>query len=348
MHGALKQELDFVIVGAQKSGTTSLFEYMRRHPELCVPNAKEAPYFSTDAEYRRMSWEAYLQATFPAADPRRRWGTITPQYMIGGLSFAQEGSEQQRGDPRTVPARIHERCPGARLIAILRDPVERARSHHAMARYKLAQRGEQDERSFAEVIIDLLEPEALAAARACPRTSTGYITWGEYGRILTGYYEVFPADQILVLYTSELKSEPAAVMRRMFSFLGVDEAYLPDNLGTVYRPTRVERHIPWLNLDRVRADLAAHGSARAAWSLLPEGAQTGIEHSFGRLNRWVDVHNRRHPPDEFPHLPAAETTDAPVDDVPELRAHFDADGRVLAELLGGVAPPWLGSAVAAA
>ncbi len=129
----MKQLLDFIVIGAQKSGTTSLFEYMRKHPELCLPVAKEVPYFSNDVRYRD-DWEAYLRKAFPFSDPHRRWGTVTPQYMYGGLLHRERQPDRSPGesDVRTVPLLIRERLPDVRLIAILRDPVARARSHHAM------------------------------------------------------------------------------------------------------------------------------------------------------------------------------------------------------------------------
>src|SRR5262249_10341775 len=83
-HLGTKEVLDFIVIGAQKSGTTTLFEYMRRHPELCLPVAKEVPYFSNDTRYRE-EWTTYLRKAFPFSDPECRWGTVTPQYMCGGI-----------------------------------------------------------------------------------------------------------------------------------------------------------------------------------------------------------------------------------------------------------------------
>ena len=127
----MKQVLDFIVIGAQRSGTTSLFEYMRGHPELAVPPEKEIPYF-THARHR-LSWEEYIRRLFADADPGKRWGTVTPQYMVGGLTGRDLDTMVDRGNPRIVPERVRERCPDARLIAILRDPIERARSHHGWA-----------------------------------------------------------------------------------------------------------------------------------------------------------------------------------------------------------------------
>src|SRR5579859_7000316 len=66
----VKRQLDFIVIGAQKSGTTALFEYLRRHPELALPEAKEVPYFSHDANYRR-DFDEYLRKAFAFAGEGR-------------------------------------------------------------------------------------------------------------------------------------------------------------------------------------------------------------------------------------------------------------------------------------
>jgi len=128
---AEKDILDFIIIGAQKAGTTSLFEHLRRHPEISLPVGKEVPYFSHDRVYAR-GWTDYMRklARHDAfADPGRKWGTVTPQYMLGGVYRSPGDVARGNGDERTVPLRIKECLPSVRLIAILRDPVEaRARA----------------------------------------------------------------------------------------------------------------------------------------------------------------------------------------------------------------------------
>ena len=158
----------------------------------------------------------------------RKWGTVTPQYMAGGiLQSTHEIAARNGYDERTIPLRIRETLPDVRLIAILRDPVERARSHHRM---RVAWGDER--RSFAEAIDELLRPDALLRARMCPRHQTGYITWGEYGRILAGYLDVFHRQQILVVFTDELDRAPAQLLSRIQEFIGVKADFEPHNLGS--------------------------------------------------------------------------------------------------------------------
>src|SRR5579872_5519596 len=129
----VKDTIDFIVIGAQKAGTSSLFEYLRHHPELYLPPGKEQPYFSHEA-IRRRGWADYMNKVFFDADPGRKWGTVTPQYMIGGLwEVSNPTPDGESYDERTVPLRIRERAPQARLIAILREPADRARAQHRMA-----------------------------------------------------------------------------------------------------------------------------------------------------------------------------------------------------------------------
>src|SRR4051794_6700075 len=83
--------LDFIIIGAQKSGTTSLYKYLQPHPSIYMLPEKEAPFFSAEALYSR-GWEWYRQEFFSQAPPERIWGKATPMYMAN----------------LQVPERIHE------------------------------------------------------------------------------------------------------------------------------------------------------------------------------------------------------------------------------------------------
>lgn len=330
----LKQVLDFIVIGAQRSGTTSVFEYMRGHPELAVPPEKEIPYF-THARHP-LSWEEYIRRLFADADPGKRWGTVTPQYMVGGLTGRDLDTMVDRGNPRIVPERVRERCPDARLIAILRDPIERARSHHGWA-----SEGGWESRPFDEVIADLLRPQALTSARARPDERTGYVVWGEYGRILDGYFAVFPREQMLVVYMTELKQDPAEVMRRVFEFVGVAGEYSPPNLGAAYRATAASpRRFPALkrNLDSAQAAAARTAFAR----------RLHVDRLLHKAAYHVDTWNRTHSRREFAHVQATpqERGTLGPDTRAALREHYEEDGRLLASMLGAP-PPWLSEAPAA-
>lgn len=187
----LSRNLDFLVIGAMKAGTTSLHYYLKEHPALYLPLEKEVPFFAMDALYERgMDW--YLAEFFAKAGPGQLLGTVSPPYML---------SDQ-------VPERIHRALPAVKLIAILRDPISRAKSQ-----YKMLVRAFGEKRSFGE---------AMDAGGQ-------YITAGEYGRILESYLRLFPREQILVLFTNDLDTDPGAVLARVYAFLGVDARFVPQS-----------------------------------------------------------------------------------------------------------------------
>jgi hypothetical protein len=327
----MREALDFIVIGAQKSGTTSLFEHLNRHPELSLPAGKEVPFFN-DEEARRRGWEDYMRRAFAFADPDAKWGTATPQYMFGGLLDQPNPSEEGvRHDERTVPLRIRERVPDVRLIAILRDPVERARSHHRM----MLMEG-LDQRPFDQAIRELLRPEALESARREPRETSGYVAWGEYGRILSGYFDVFSDERILVLFTEELDNAPELLLRRIFGFLGVRDDFMPDDIGRKYRVGGAERRLSWLgnysslNPLAFQRALTRNSSAKALWHVLPESRRRQVDSVFGRLVYRLDLWNRR---------TGSDTADPDSATVELLREHFANDHDLLVRLIGRE-PPW--------
>lgn len=108
-------EVDFIVIGAQKAGTTSLFHYLRAHPRIHIPLVKEIGFFSSERKFRKgVAW--YLKQ-FADVHPQQIVGDVSPQYMAHPAA----------------PARIHGLFPDTRLIAILRNPVDRAHSGYRMA-----------------------------------------------------------------------------------------------------------------------------------------------------------------------------------------------------------------------
>ncbi len=294
----MKQHLDFLVIGAQKAGTTSLFKWLEAHPQLWLPPEKEAPFFSNEERWAKgLDW--YLHEFFAPAPADARWGTVTPQYMLGL--------------PDT-PSRIADTLPHARLAAVLRDPVARARSHHRM----MVRRG-VEARDFPTMVAEELEPAALAAARAAPTDANSYVSQGEYGRILGGYLAHYPTEQLFVCWSRDLDRRPAELLPRLYDFLGVDAAFLPDDLATRYHQGGGRRRVGWLE-DALRA-----GPAKAARRLLPRPVER-------RLRYWFKTWNAGAARDE--------SVDPSADREAEeaLRRHYRRDRGLVAALAGE--PPW--------
>ncbi|MYE11807.1 MAG: glycosyltransferase [Gammaproteobacteria bacterium] len=199
--------VDFMVVGAQKCGTTALASFLGQHPEIGMAEPKEAHLFD-DPDYRawwtRAGIDARYARCFGHCPGARLHGEATPVYLY----FADTAAALVRYNP------------ALKVIVLLRDPAERAVSHYHMQRSRGAER-----RPLWLAL--LLEPFVLLADREprgqdSPTRARGYRARGRYGRQLGDLYRSFPRDRVLVLRQSELLEEHDAVLRRVFEFLGAD------------------------------------------------------------------------------------------------------------------------------
>jgi hypothetical protein len=204
---------DFFIVGHAKSGTTALYEMLRRHPQIFMPEEKEPWFFADDMRARFTppmaglapeTLEQYL-ALFTAATPQQSAGEASSSYLWS----------------RTAAANIAAVQPQARIIAILREPSSFLRSLHL----QLLQ-------THVEVEKDLRKALALEAARRegrqIPRRSHRpqlllYSDHVRYVEQLRRYHELFGRERVLVLIYEEFRRENEATVRNVLRFLGVDD-----------------------------------------------------------------------------------------------------------------------------
>jgi Sulfotransferase domain len=291
--------LDFLVIGAQRSGTTSLWQALASHPELQLPSSKEAPFFSHDEQFERgLDW--YTKEFFSQADSRRSRGTASPHYMMGGPN----------ADVPEVARRIRATVPDVKLIAVLRDPIARAQSHHRM----VVHRG-RETRSFDQAARALLEPRALQRARRRPMEEQPYLVQGEYGRILGAYLDLFPRVQLHVLLTTELESEPLQTLRKIFSFLDVEDSHEPPRLDVHHHRGGLARRLDTAAELQLKEHLA-----RVAWPQTPQPAQQRRAFDFWFL-QWNVIPEEQLAPID----PGLRTT---------LAEHFAADAQVLQRLTG--------------
>ena len=309
--------LDFLGIGAPKAGTTSLHEYLRTHPELFLPEAKEQPFFTVDAAYEE-GWDAFAAVAFHGAPPGRRCGKITPHYMGGPVAWREEHAE---GATSVTARRIAELSPEVKLIAMLRDPVERAISSY----WQTAVLGD-DPRSLNEALDEELTPDALEAARARPLDGHQHIVAGEYGRALETYLRFFPREQLFVGSTAVLEQDPMALLGDLWRFLGVDDSHVPPNLGVRYQVRGTGRRIPLLEaLPRI---VKGTPGLKHAWHALPDGTRARARASFRTAAHRLD--QRRPRSDEG----MRERPEPAV--LARLREHFAADAELLERVVGPV------------
>lgn len=327
-----KDVLDFIVIGAAKAGTTTLFEHLRQHPEIDIPPAKETPFFSNDAAVAH-GWRWYLERHFAFAEGANAWGTVTPQYMFGGMVGRSGQPSCASHEDHAVPSRIYNQLPHVRLIAILRDPIERARSEHRMYRALGT-----ESRSFEEAIDALLDSAALSHSRRHSADGTcRYIIGGEYGRILSPYFEIFPRDQILVVFTPELNDDPLSTMQRIYGFIGVATDFVPANIEARYYVGTDRQQVAWVDPQAIHDRLARVGPARLAWSVVPSRSKLRILTQWDRMAYSVNAWNRRAGPRSAPDAPSAPST-APST-IRRLRHHYAPDGNLLESLVDR-ALPW--------
>lgn len=229
----------FLIIGAQRSGTTSLYRYLCTHPDVLPALRKEVHYY----DFQFAKGAAWYGAHFPARTPfARRGAAITgeasPYYMVHPLA----------------PARARADNPHLKIIAILRDPVARAYSHYRH------ERGRGVEPLGFAAAIDA-EAERLRGSE--PRLRQGphyychnhhhfaHLDRGRYGHYLSRWLECFPARQVLVLSAESLLANPNATVNAVFEHLGLAS----HTLGALPVPEKVR--YPALPTE-TRARLAQH------------------------------------------------------------------------------------------
>jgi hypothetical protein len=288
--------LDFIVIGASKSGTTSLFRYLQTHPDLALPPDKDAPVF--DDPWFEGDPVGFLNERLPKNSSARLRGTVTPRYM----------------ERAHFPERIHRLCPNARLIALLRHPIDRAQSAHRQQR----RRG-KEERSFFNSVCDQLGSGSSERVRTMPgETQNQYLVFGEYHRILRPYLDLFGNDKLLVLFTEDLRDRPAVQLERAFAHLGVDPSFRPPNLGKQYHRGGESERFP--NLVRNVRQIPL---LRSFWRLLPKSRR-------GALWTWFFTQAN---------VRTSQAETIPAETRALLTAYFSADVARLASATG-TSPPW--------
>lgn len=286
--------LDFIIIGAQKSGTTTLFQLLSEHPDVYVPPGKELPFFNRDGA-NAASYAAFMEEHFGGQSEDVVIGKVTPHYL---------------SDP-AVAERLGMLMPSTRLVVILRDPVERAFSH-----YRMSVRRELDKRSFPQAVDDMLSHDNLARARALPAERGSehqtYVAWGEYGRLLRPYRDQIARGALLVLSTRELETDPASTIARLLVFLGLEMVELP-SLGQKIHQGGSKQRLPVQKIAKSIAPL------RWLWRRLPHRYRSQV---LFRVDQWNVVKS------------AESVDDLPAETVARLRRHFDSDAKIIEELTG--------------
>ena len=203
---------DFFIAGHHKCGTTALYEMLRRHPQIYMPDRKEPKFFASDLRQRTQradtgdpeTLDEYL-SLFADASPEQRAGEASPLYLWS----------------QTAASEIAQVQPAARILAVLREPASFLRSlhlhwllHHVETEkdFQRAISFEEDRRQGRRIPRSSYWPQALL-----------YSDQVRYVEQLRRFHAVFPQDQVLVLIYDDFRRDNEATVRRVLRFLDVDD-----------------------------------------------------------------------------------------------------------------------------
>jgi hypothetical protein len=193
----------FLLIGAMKAGTTSLYHYLGAHPQVATPQYKAPEFFIEEANWHRgIDW--YRRQFPPVGDD---------VVAIGEASNSYTKYPRYSG----VPARIAAELPAVRLLYVVREPIARIRSHYQT---RIAEGSERA--PFADAVFG----------------NPIYLDYSRYAMQLERYLEHFPREQLLVITAEELREHRAATMRRVFGFIGADPDITPADLDRDFYLTK--------------------------------------------------------------------------------------------------------------
>ena len=236
--------ISFIGIGAQKCASSWVHDLLADHPEVAVPRLKEVDFFTHHFEngYR---WYEHQLLVRPGAIAA---GENSPSYMH---------------EP-AVPERVFAYRPDMKIVVSLRDPVERVLSQH---RHMVG---------LGRV------PSADLSLEAALATNPTYVDQGFYHRHLRRWTDRFGLERLHAILLEDIRSDPAAVARGLYQFVGVGADHAPASLRQVINPSYMpNNHVLEERIRQLRRAMIAKGAGRA-WRLLGD---TGLRRIYRALNR---------------------------------------------------------------
>lgn len=274
---------NFFLVGAPKAGTTSVDRLLRGHPEVFLSPIKEPCHFCPDIleqiphrfQDKEIDLAAYLSSR------QREQLHLAPVYSRSDYARLFEGAEGRKvvGECSTyylssadAPKEIHTYNPHAKILIMVRRPLERIRSHYAMDRHL----------GFADrPLPSLVEEELALGDDAHWGNCNFYLGASRYERQIAAFRQLFPPEAICVISFERMNANPDSELGRLFEFLGISMPPTPFTLSRE-NPSRAAR-FPWLH----------HGLRRSRVKTLIEGAvRPLLQKPAGALLRSVYYQNK--------------------------------------------------------
>ncbi len=308
---------NFFIVGAPKAGTTSLYHYLDQHPEIYMSPIKEPNYFASEIRPEIFS-EEWLPAIEADQQELQRYlqGPMTEKRFGGLVSdwddylklFRNAQGQKAIGEAsvcylwsKTAADNIHARIPGAKILMILRNPVDRMFSEYLQS--VTAGRMRLSFRQHAEVCLrcDDIRQRGLS------------LELGLYAKEVKRYLKRFPRENVRIFLYEDYQRQPGRVLAETFRFLGVDDSFLPNTSEQHLQP-RVPRSLT------AGYVLKKYGVWQRAAKLSPSALRSFLKKLAVKPRKAVSVEPR---------------------DRELLQDYYRGDVRELAELLGRDLTAWL-------
>ncbi|MGB7519477.1 MAG: sulfotransferase domain-containing protein [Spirulinaceae cyanobacterium] len=197
---------NFLIIGAMKAGTTSLYNYLEQHPQIYMSSLKEPNFFSYKGNKQQpiTTKEEYCSLFTQVRD----------EIAIGEASTTYLSSRQ-------APNKIYQMIPQVKLIAILRDPAERAYSQYLM--------------HYRSKNLVLEEKEILNGfTQSIAEKRPGLVGGGRYYNCLKRYLNVFDPNQLKICFFEDLKTQPTSLLQELFAFLQVENDFIVTQSSKAY------------------------------------------------------------------------------------------------------------------
>jgi hypothetical protein len=200
----------FIIPGASRSGTTTLWSIIRRHPDACTPKEKEIRFFDRDENYNRGL--EYYESRFEKCKGSKEIGEVSPPYWYKGITFNED--REYRYSEEDAPLRIKKAYPDIKIIFTFRNPVDRMFSQF----WKNVRQGREKKRSVMEAV-----KEEMDGDRSYKETPTCWVYKNSYAKHFKRWISLFGKDNIKVLIFEDWISKKESALKSVFSFLELKE-----------------------------------------------------------------------------------------------------------------------------
>ena len=275
----------FIGIGAQKCASSWLYRVLQEHPEVAVSEQKELDFFSFRFD-RGYQW---YEQHFESAGQQDIRGEISPSYLC----------------EESVPRRVAEYYPDMKIIVSFRDPIERALSNH------------RHEVRLGHISVENNNFEAGL------KNNPMYIEQGLYATHLKRWLEHFPQQQIFVVLMQDIENDPQAVVKRLYSFVGVDESFRPESISARYNVSFANRSQSFRKMKDLAYGVSKTPGLRWTWSM---GKALGLRSMYRKVNRVSSS--------EVISAPGLATLDA-------MRLRFEPEVRELSQIIDRSLDSWL-------